>query len=84
MKNTTILSLGAFIIFLAGIGTASIFNKPSSSEPITQQLEATEIHKTGKLTSPLLECNISKSIMANAFVTFEKDLRDHIAKNIKF
>lgn len=83
MKKITILSLGAFVIFLAGIGTASLFNKPTSSEPISQQLEVTEIHKAGKLTSPLLECNISKSIMANTFVTFENDLRNHITQNIK-
>lgn len=83
MKKITILSFGAFVIFLAGIGTASLFNKPSTTEPATQQFETTEIHKMGKLTSPLLECNISKSVMANTFVTFENDLRNHITQSIK-
>jgi len=74
MKTPLILIAGACILFLSGLGVGALLDKPAESPKTTAS--ASELHKIGKLTSPLLECDIPNSVGGSEFGTFEKSLRD--------
>jgi beta-lactamase class A len=77
IKGPIYITLLVFVTFVVGLGTGSFLTQqPKTQTKDTQEI--TEFHKNGKLTSPLLECNIPSSIGGKEFLTFENKLRAHI------
>jgi beta-lactamase class A len=79
MKKPVIMTLGAFLIFLAGLGIGALVVTPTKSqETVTTNTGATEIHKKGKLTSPLLAYDLPGNVGGKEFGTYEKKLREKV------
>jgi len=77
MKKHVTLTLGAFLIFLAGLGIGALMMSPTKSDDTNEPTDTpTEIHKKGKLTSPLLVYDSPGNLGGKEFGTFEKKLRE--------
>lgn len=68
--------IGALLIFLIGLATGSLLTQ--INPPNTDQQQLHEKRNAGKLTSPLLECDIPTSFGSKEYVVFQKKLTDTI------
>jgi beta-lactamase class A len=75
VRNISLIII-ALLIFSSGIGIGVVFNKPKCEISIPEK--NSELHKDGRLTSPLLECNTGSSIGSMEFSAFEKNIRKDI------
>jgi len=63
--------MGAFLLFLLGMGVGSILTKVKPAEEKSDV--TTEQHKNGKLTSPLLSCEIAKNTGMKEFTLYKRN-----------
>jgi beta-lactamase class A len=79
MKQPVIITLGAFLIFLAGLGIGALVVTPTKPlEVNTSNNMPTEIHKKGVLTSPLLAYEVPESLGGKEYGAYENQLRKQI------
>jgi beta-lactamase class A len=73
------MSIGILLIFFIGMGVGYFLNNPQSPSDAANT-KAAELHGAGKLTSPLLECNIQENVDSAEFDVFKNALQSKIDK----
>jgi beta-lactamase class A len=80
MNNQTkyvIFSVVILVFFLAGMAIGAMLDNPGNLNKI---VGAQELHKSGRLTSPLLECNMKENVDSTEFNIFKNTLLSKIDK----
>jgi beta-lactamase class A len=69
-------------LVLVGIGffIGHAYDSAANQEDIVQSKDSREIHSGGKLTSPLLSCELSPQLGNKEFDTFENDIRSFVER----
>jgi beta-lactamase class A len=74
--RTVYFSIGALCIFLLGLATGSLLTQVKPQNP--DVAKSRELHDKGKLTSPLLDCDVPTDFGNKEYVLFQQKLTDTI------